>query len=148
MANYNIELSNILYHLQLSMASVRFCETSLLHIKPFVVNKPESAIFPFLGVAHFLLIELRREVQNDMWKYFQTILFLSKIWPTRTLQLAYTHVKKTCTANTPARALVLKTSVLYATPNIKNALTPARACDVILIWRLYLPGIEPGASNA
>jgi len=29
------------------MASFRFCETCLLHIKPCVVNK--SAIFPFLG---------------------------------------------------------------------------------------------------
>ena len=29
------------------MASFRFCETFLLHIKPFVVNK--SAVFPFLG---------------------------------------------------------------------------------------------------
>jgi len=32
---------------QLSMASFRFCETYLLHIRPFVVNK--SAISPFLG---------------------------------------------------------------------------------------------------
>jgi len=46
-ANYNIKLSNIWYHWQLSMASLRLCETCLLHIKPFVVNK--SAIFPFLG---------------------------------------------------------------------------------------------------
>jgi len=29
------------------MVSFRFCETDLLHIKPFVVNK--SAISPFLG---------------------------------------------------------------------------------------------------
>ena len=29
------------------MASFRFCETYLLHIRPFVVNK--SAISPFLG---------------------------------------------------------------------------------------------------
>ena len=41
-----------MYHWQLSMASFRFCETRLLHIKrkthqTFVVNK--SAIFPFLG---------------------------------------------------------------------------------------------------
>jgi len=44
-ANYTIKLRNILYHWQLSMASFHFCETCLLHIKPFVVNK--SAIFPF-----------------------------------------------------------------------------------------------------
>jgi len=47
MANYKIKLSNILHQWQLSMASFRFCETCLLHIKPFVVNK--SAIFAFLG---------------------------------------------------------------------------------------------------
>jgi len=47
MAIYNIKLSNILYHWQLSMASFCFCETYLLHIRPFVVNK--SAISPFLG---------------------------------------------------------------------------------------------------
>ena len=47
MAIYNIKLSNILYDWQLSMASFRFCETYLLHIRPFVVNK--SAISPFLG---------------------------------------------------------------------------------------------------
>jgi len=47
LANYNMKLSNILYHWLLSMASFRFCETYLLHIKPFVVNK--SAISPFLG---------------------------------------------------------------------------------------------------
>ena len=47
MENYNIKLSKILYHWQLSMALFRFCETCLLHIKPFVVNK--SAIIPFLG---------------------------------------------------------------------------------------------------
>jgi len=46
-ANYNIKLSNILYHWQLSMASFCFCETNSLHIKPFVLNK--SAISPFLG---------------------------------------------------------------------------------------------------
>jgi len=49
MANYNTKLSNILYHWQLSMAPFHFCETCLLHIKPFVVNK--SAIIPFLGGA-------------------------------------------------------------------------------------------------
>ena len=47
MAIYNINLSNILYDWQLSMASFRFCETYLLHIRPFVVNK--SAFSPFLG---------------------------------------------------------------------------------------------------
>jgi len=47
LSNYNIKLSNILYHWLLSMASFRFCETYLLHIKPLVVNK--SAIFPFWG---------------------------------------------------------------------------------------------------
>jgi len=47
LVNYNIQLSNILYHWLLSMASFRFCETYLLHIKPFVVNK--SAISPFWG---------------------------------------------------------------------------------------------------
>ena len=36
-----------MYHWLLSMASFRFCETYLLHIQPFVVNK--SAISPFLG---------------------------------------------------------------------------------------------------
>jgi len=46
-ANYNIKSSNILYHWQLLMASFRFCQTHLLHIKPLVVNK--SAISPFLG---------------------------------------------------------------------------------------------------
>jgi len=46
-AMYNIKLSDILYDWQLSMASFRFCETHLLHIKPFVVNK--SAMRPFLG---------------------------------------------------------------------------------------------------
>ena len=46
-ANYIIKLGNILYHWELSMASFRFCETYLLHIKPFVVNK--SAMSPFLG---------------------------------------------------------------------------------------------------
>jgi len=50
MAIYHIELSNILYDWQLSMASFRFCETYLLHIRPFVVNK--SAISPFLGGLH------------------------------------------------------------------------------------------------
>ena len=45
--NYSKKLSNILYHLELSIASFRFCETCLLNIKPFVANK--SAIFPFLG---------------------------------------------------------------------------------------------------
>ena len=49
MAIYNIKLSNILYDWQLSMASFRFLETYLLHIRPFVVNK--SAISPFLGGA-------------------------------------------------------------------------------------------------
>ena len=39
LANYNIELSNILYHRLLSMASFHFCETYFLHVKPFVVNK-------------------------------------------------------------------------------------------------------------
>jgi len=48
-ANYNINLSNFLYHWQLSMASFRLCETCLLHIKPFVVSK--SAMFSFLGGA-------------------------------------------------------------------------------------------------
>jgi len=33
------------------MASFRFCETDLIHIKPFVVNK--SAISPFLGGPYF-----------------------------------------------------------------------------------------------
>jgi len=47
MAIYNTKLSNILYDWQLTMASFRFCETHLLHIKPFVVNK--SAISPFLA---------------------------------------------------------------------------------------------------
>jgi len=47
MANYNIKLSNVLYHWQLSMGSFRFCETCLLHIKPLAVNK--SAVSPFLG---------------------------------------------------------------------------------------------------
>jgi len=47
LANYNIELSNKLYHWLLSKASFRFCETYLPHIKLFVVNK--SAISPFLG---------------------------------------------------------------------------------------------------
>ena len=47
MANYNITLSNIQHHWQLSIASFRFCETYLLHIKPFVVNR--SAMCPFLG---------------------------------------------------------------------------------------------------
>ena len=36
-----------MYHWLSSMASFRFCDTYLLHIKPFVVNK--SAISPFLG---------------------------------------------------------------------------------------------------
>ena len=45
--NYIIKSSNILYHWQLSMDSFRFCQTCLLHIKPFVVNN--NAIFPFLG---------------------------------------------------------------------------------------------------
>jgi len=47
MAIYNIKLSNILYDWQLSMASFHFCETYLLHIRPFVVNM--SAISPFLS---------------------------------------------------------------------------------------------------
>jgi len=51
LANYSIKLSNILYHWVLSMASFRFCETYLLHIKPFVVNK--SAISSFLGGGWF-----------------------------------------------------------------------------------------------
>ena len=55
MASYNTKLSNILYHWQLSMASFRFCETYLLHIKPFVVNK--SAISPFLSGLKVLLTE-------------------------------------------------------------------------------------------
>jgi len=42
-----MKLSKILYHWQLLMASFRFVETYLLHIKPFVINK--SAISPFLG---------------------------------------------------------------------------------------------------
>ena len=33
MANYIIKLNEILYHSFLSMASFRFCETYLLHIK-------------------------------------------------------------------------------------------------------------------
>ena len=49
--NYNIELSNIFYHWQLSMASFRFCETYLLHIKLFVdrIVVNNSEISPFLG---------------------------------------------------------------------------------------------------
>ena len=47
MANYNIKLINILFHWILSMASFRFCETYLLHIKLFVGNN--SVISPFLG---------------------------------------------------------------------------------------------------
>ena len=40
-----------MYDWQLSMASFRFCETYLLHINPFVVDK--SAISPFLGGVEF-----------------------------------------------------------------------------------------------
>jgi len=49
--NYNIELSNIFYHWQLSMASFRFWETYLLHIKLFVdrIVVNNSEISPFLG---------------------------------------------------------------------------------------------------
>jgi len=47
MAIYNLKLSNILFDWQLSMASFRFCETYLLHIRPFMVNK--SVISPFLN---------------------------------------------------------------------------------------------------
>jgi len=47
LANYNIKLSNILYHWQSSISSFRLCETYLLHIKLFVVNN--SVISPFLG---------------------------------------------------------------------------------------------------
>ena len=43
MAIYNIKLSNILYDWQLSMASFRFGETYLLHIRPFVVNKKKES---------------------------------------------------------------------------------------------------------
>jgi len=46
-----------LYHWLLSMASFRFCETYLLHIQPFVVNK--SAISPFLGG---LLLQYLRKI--------------------------------------------------------------------------------------
>ena len=37
--NYTIKLSNISNHWKLSMPTFRFCETYLLHIKPFVFNK-------------------------------------------------------------------------------------------------------------
>ena len=48
-----------MYYWQLSMASFRFCETYLLHIKPFVVNK--SAISPFLGGVMELLAVWRHK---------------------------------------------------------------------------------------
>jgi len=55
LVNYSIKLSNILYHWSLSMASFRFYETYLLHIKLFVVNN--SAISPFLGgLVHVLSV--------------------------------------------------------------------------------------------
>jgi len=38
-------------------------------------------------------------------------------------------------------ACVQKRNVVYWNPN-------GRSSDVILIWRLYLPGVEPGTSNA
>ena len=64
MAIYNVKLSNILYDWQLSMASFRFCETYLLHIRPFVVNK--SAISPFFGgcaCIYLFCLHFRRHCQ-------------------------------------------------------------------------------------
>ena len=61
LANYNMKLSKILYHRQLSTASFRFCETYLLHIKPFVGN--QSAISPFLG--GFNAVKEKREGELD-----------------------------------------------------------------------------------
>jgi len=51
-----IKLSNMLYHWLLSMVSFRFCETYLLHIEPFVVNK--SVISPFLGGGQEIILLL------------------------------------------------------------------------------------------
>jgi len=68
MANFNIKLSNILYHWQLSMASFRFCETCLLHIEPFVVIT--SAIFPFLGGTN-AIIEVSRTVSSQRYSLYR-----------------------------------------------------------------------------
>jgi len=48
------------------MASFRFCETCLLHVKPFVVNK--SAIFPFLGGYTFALITKTNKMPKEKEK--------------------------------------------------------------------------------
>jgi len=47
LVNYNIKLSNILYHWELSMASFRFCETYLLQT---TVRGQQQCDFSILGL--------------------------------------------------------------------------------------------------
>ena len=53
------------------MASFRFCETCLLHIKPFVVNK--SAISPFLGSSFMFVFLFYRPCYLCMYFDFEEI---------------------------------------------------------------------------
>ena len=73
MVNYNIKLTNVLYHWILSMASFRFCETYLLHIKLFVGN--QCANSPFLGVRlGWVLFKTNVQIRwNPVYKAFHWI---------------------------------------------------------------------------
>ena len=112
-ANYNIKSSNILYYWQLSLASFRFCETHLLHIKPFVVNK--SAISPFLGgqesvwcwqeTIHTYILSPSFRLYTTTYSPFHLLLFIKRM-----------AIERLCSAS-PATSLCIQPTVyaLYIT---------------------------------
>jgi len=130
LANYNIKLSNILYHWLLSIASFGFCETYLLHIKPFVVNK--SVISPFLGSSFMCVFLFYRPCYLCMYfdseEICQMIYYTIHMGRLRSvgsfkLQVSFAEYRLFYRTLLQKRPIILRNLLIVATPYMYFDLT-------------------------